>query len=89
MTAVDLEAIKVLFLAPDTLTLHGIPYDMRPGQQPGDLWRALRTEGWLWLGQPGWWGHLDRTEIALVKAWLAKHAEEVPQNPCEWSRVEG
>lgn len=33
-------AVKVLFRDPNTLALIGIPYRMRPGQQPGDLLRA-------------------------------------------------
>ena len=37
----NLESIKVLFRAPDSLTLYGISYDMREGQAPGDLWRAF------------------------------------------------
>ena len=36
----DLSQIKVLYRQPDTGVLWGIPYMMRPGQQPGDLWRA-------------------------------------------------
>lgn len=35
-----LALIRVLFRAPDTLCLYGIPYDMREGQQPSDLWQA-------------------------------------------------
>ena len=37
-----LRSIRVLFRAPDTLALYGIPYDMREGQSPGDLWRGRR-----------------------------------------------
>jgi hypothetical protein len=40
--SLNLDSIKVLFRAPDTLALYGVPYRMRPGQQPGDLWRAHR-----------------------------------------------
>ena len=36
-----LQAIRVLFRAP-TLALYGIPYDMREGQSPGNLWRGRR-----------------------------------------------
>lgn len=38
----DLSKIRVLFRAPDTLDLWGVPYDMRPGQSPRDLWQAPR-----------------------------------------------
>lgn len=36
----DLAAIKVIYRQPGTLALVGIPYDMRPGQQPRDLERG-------------------------------------------------
>lgn len=36
----QLSRIKVLWRQPDTLSLWGIPYDMRPGQSPYDLWRS-------------------------------------------------
>lgn len=38
----NLATIRVVYLAPDTLTLCGIPYEMRPGQNPSHLWRASR-----------------------------------------------
>lgn len=44
VTVSDLATICVLFRAPDTLTLYGIPYDMKPGQQPGDIWRGRRLQ---------------------------------------------
>jgi len=50
-----LSSIKVLYRQSDTLTLWGIPYDMRPGQQPGDLFRAARNYQPLpygWYGSP-------------------------------------
>lgn len=37
-----LASIRILYRRSDTLTLYGIPYLMRPGQQPGDLYRADR-----------------------------------------------
>jgi hypothetical protein len=83
-----LNTIKILFRAPDTLALYGVPYEMRPGQQPGDLWRAGRKEGWIWLGSPGWWGHLSHENQAAIKAFLAKHSDIIPNNPYEWDRIE-
>lgn len=41
---ISLGDIKVLFRAPDSLALYGIPYEMRPGQSPSDLWRGRRIE---------------------------------------------
>jgi hypothetical protein len=100
-----LSSIRILFMAPDTLTLWGIPYDMRPGQQPGDLWRAYRDWqpsdpryfggarmpklGWIYLGQPGWYGSMGPERVAEVKAFRAKHKGEVPESPNEWVRLEG
>lgn len=68
------------------MSLWGIPYDMRPGQQPGDLRRAHRDyvppppgwygskqidlSDWVWLGSPGWYGSMSREEQAEVKAFL-------------------
>ena len=40
----DLSEIKVLFRAPDSLALWGIPYEMRPGQAPRNLWDGNRRE---------------------------------------------
>jgi hypothetical protein len=40
ITSEMLASIRVLFRRDDSLCLYGIPYDMRPGQSPGDLWRA-------------------------------------------------
>lgn len=35
--------IRVLWRRPDTLTLYGIPYSMRPGQSPRDLYEGRRS----------------------------------------------
>lgn len=74
------------------------------GQQPGDLWRAYRDyeppppghygskqidiSDWVWLGTPGWFGHMTTEEIEVVKEFLAEHKDDVPGNPYEWSRIE-
>lgn len=42
--AIDLSSIRVLYRQPDTLALWGIPYDLRPGQSPRDLWNAPRPD---------------------------------------------
>ena len=80
----QLDSIKILFVAPDTLALWGVPYGMRRGQQPGDLWRARNTKGWIWLGSPGWWGNMPREDQAAVEAFLAKHSDSIPGGPYEW-----
>jgi hypothetical protein len=82
-----LQNIKILFRAPDTLALYGVPYEMRPGQQPGDLWRAGNTKGWIWLGSPGWWGNMSPDDQAEVQAFLSKHHDAIPGNPYEWDRL--
>ena len=104
MVTVDaLNKIKVLFRDPNTFALYGIPYKMRPGQAPGDLYRAHRdyvppeygTYGskqinindWIWLGSPGWYGHLTTTEQVLIQAFLSTLGELVPHGPYEWCEV--
>lgn len=112
ITDAMLASIRVLFRRDDSLCLYGITYDMRPGQSPGDIWRASKrhtpmttardwehaarwprsdfTSEWIWLGSPGWWGHMSRESQARVKAWLAVRAsrDEIPDGPFEWSRIE-
>lgn len=99
-----LSTIRILWRQPDLLTLWGIPYRMRPGQQPYDLWRAHRDwraprpghygshqidlSDWVPLGQPGWWGDRTRGEIATIEAFLARHKGNIPGNPCEWIEIE-
>ncbi len=86
ITEADLDSIKVLFRRDDSLELFGVPYLMRPGQSPRDIFRAGNTRGkWIWLGGPGWWGSMSKPEQALVKAFLVKHKDDVPTGPNEWS----
>lgn len=82
-----LAGIRVLWRQSDTMALYGIPYDMRPGQQPADLTRGSPTlppgtygakprapgprDDWLYLGSPGWWGSLSRGDQSAIVAWLA------------------
>jgi len=103
-TPASLDTILVLFRAPDTLLgLWGIPYRMRDGQQPGDIWRAHRdyvpppygTYGskapnisdWIYLGTPGWFGDMTEVRIAEIKAFLARLGDVVPGSPNEWAVV--
>lgn len=103
LTQEVLSTIKVLWRAPDHLALYGIPYELRPGQSPRDLWRAyheweapkpghygskrISLDDWVYLGNPGWFGTMTRPEIQLVEEFLAAHKQEVPGNPYEWSRL--
>ena len=86
MIADRLATIRVLYRAPDTLSLWGIPYGMRPGQQPRDLQRVGNTNGWIWLGCPGWWYSIPKADQDAITQWLA--ARDVPAWPCEWCTVD-
>lgn len=82
----NLDGIKVLWRQSDTMALYGIPYDMRPGQQPADLTRGSPALGygtygapyrapgpradWVWLGSPGWFGSLSPADISAVRSFL-------------------
>lgn len=85
-----LSKIKVLWRQPDTLTLWGLPYDLREGQSPKDLWESKFSvacleewgprapgphPGWAYLGSPGWFGGMDAARIEEVKQFLAALAE--------------
>jgi hypothetical protein len=99
----DLSTIRVLWRQPDTLALWGIPYEMRPGQSPRDLWRArdayvaprpghygskrVNLDDWIWLGQPGWFGSMSTERVTEVKAFIARHRADVPGNPYEWTTL--
>lgn len=53
ITPETLASIKVLWRQPDTLALWGIPYAMRAGQQPYDLWRSTSYPATLAQGISG------------------------------------
>ncbi len=86
-----LSEIKIIFCAPYTLGLYGIPYEMRRdvAQEPRHLWRFERTEGWIWLGTPGWYGSMTAETIERVKRYLDERRalDQIPRNPYEWCRV--
>lgn len=107
-----LREARVLWRQPDTLALWAIPYEMRPGQQPYDLWKSTTIEdtlarargiigatlptpgprdGWIWLGTPGWWGHLTGGQRWVIEAFLEPLREQglVPLGPCEWTKIGG
>lgn len=80
-----LATIRVIYCAPETLSLYGIPYEMRPGQAPRDIRTDLRGD-WIWLGSPGWWGMLSKIEQDHVRVFLDARAPKgtCPENPNEW-----
>lgn len=71
------------------------PRDLLPRHLSGDLtlrkpWHRedyTPPSPWIWLGSPGWWGHLTKEEQALISAFLAKHRENVPGSAHEWSTL--
>jgi hypothetical protein len=98
----DFGTLRVLFRCPTSFTLWGIPYEMRSGQQPGDLYRAAWPGGrgsslprkveraapadWVYLGSPGWFQGSEAYQ-ARVREFLAT-LETVPGHPWEWCAVE-
>jgi len=103
----DLASIRVLWRRPDSMELWGIPYPMRPGRSPRDLWESTwipdtcktaagylgrfltvpgPRDGWIWLGCPGWWGHLPEEHQAAIQTYLKplKAQGLVPGGPGEW-----
>lgn len=86
-TSENLARVRVLFRQSDLMSLWGIPYEMRPGgQQPRDIDERWRDD-WIWLGQPGWFGSMSADEIATTKEFLAKHTDEIPRGPNEWTTL--
>ncbi|TXH08188.1 MAG: hypothetical protein E6R04_11505 [Spirochaetes bacterium] len=67
------------------MCLYGIPYRMRPGQDPKDILSKYRDD-WIWLGTPGWWSNLPIARIEEIKAYLKPLYEKklVPLGPHEW-----
>jgi len=102
----NMKKIKVfaLFRAPDTMALWGVTHPLRPGQSPGDLFRAQRDWtppppgtvgsskqphlGWVWLGSPGWWGSMPKERRKLVEEFAEKHPTLIPESPFEWTDLE-
>lgn len=92
--ALPLDTIRILFRAPDTLGLYGIPYGMRKdiGQEPRHLWQAAqRRADDMYKLRPGNpvgpnptadWIHIAEDEPDN-RAWLST-LDDVPQNPYEW-----
>jgi hypothetical protein len=81
--------IKVLYRQADTMSLWGVPYEMKSGQAPRNIIDGNdgRIPGdWIYLGGPGWWGNLSKDRQEEIQAFLEK--QDVPQWPCEWSEVD-
>jgi len=103
MNNAPLESIRVLYRVGDATELWGIPYDMRPGQSPRDLWKAhheyvpprpgwygsrqISLSDWIYLGSPGWYGSLPCERVEQIKTFLEKFKEYVPGWPHEWARL--
>ena len=81
-----LASIQVLYRQADTLSLWGLPYQMRPGQGPKDIRTEYRGD-WIWLGCPGWWCGMSREDQMLVQAFLHIYKDLVPEGPNEWSSL--
>jgi hypothetical protein len=100
--ALPLDTVQVLYRDRE-MQLWGIPYKMRPGQQPRDLQDAhhdyvppryghygskqTSIADWIWLGSPGWWGHYNKEQQEDIKDFLKMNREYVPQGPYEWSEL--
>lgn len=92
-TRESLASIKIVYCAPDTLALYGIPYEMRRdvGQAPRHLWECARNKPRTMrqgLDVLADWIPLDERD-PLVKAWLASVRERdgLPGWPHEWVRL--
>ena len=98
----ELAKIRVLY-RDGNLGLWGIPYDMRPGQAPRDIYRAhaeyvpprpgwygskqVSIADWIWLGSPGWYGSKTSEQVEAIKAFLERYDPLVPGSWHEWSRL--
>lgn len=84
-TPENLAKVRVLYRQDDTLSLWGIPYEMRAdcNQSPRNIDKHWRGD-WIWLGTPGWYGDMNADEKQLVKDFLTAHKDDEPQNPHEW-----
>ncbi len=95
---IDYSKIVVLYRRDDSLELYGIPYDMRPGQQPRDIAEGARRyydrrAGGRVREAPSRdftadWIRLGvpGRETPETIAWLAA-LEDIPGGPHEWCRV--
>lgn len=88
---IDLSQIKVLWRQPDTMALWGIPYEMRSGQSPKDIWKSHHDwepplfghygskqtdiSDWVYLGNPGWWGNIPTEDYTVIQEFLDKTKE--------------
>ena len=84
----DLDSVQILFRQNDTMSLWGLPHGLRPGQSPRDLQEVNNTKGWIWLGTPGWWGSISRSDIEKIRKFLEGVGDMVPFHPGEWSTVD-
>lgn len=81
----DLKQIRVLYRKDDSLTLYGIPYEMKPGQAPKDILERYRG-AWFYLGEPGWYGNMTTWQMKTVRDFVDRLEAQglVPNGPHEW-----
>jgi hypothetical protein len=77
----------VLWRQPDILTLWGIPYAMRPGQSPADIFAAQPFPRPGWLGSSGRAAGPREGWRIISAGEAASYGDAVPQAPGEWSRL--
>ena len=63
----------------------GIPYEMRPGQQPRDI---LGRDNWVWLGSPGWYGSMSADQRAIAVDFMNKYKNEMTWYEGAWIDLE-
>jgi hypothetical protein len=88
----NLTTIKVLY-RDRNLALWGIPYKMKTyeecgggrGQEPRDLDNAGNHKGWIYLGNPGWYGAMSPEEQIQIKNFLED--QDPPGSYPEWCEV--
>lgn len=61
----------------------GIPYQMRPGQQPLDILEKYRGE-WTYLGGAGWYSSMTTPEMEAAKAFVAQHRHKITAYEGAW-----
>lgn len=101
--AFALGAVRLLWRQPDSGALWGLPYEMRRGQSPYDLWRAehefvplpqgtygskkIDLSDWVYLGGAG--PYASKEDRILVEAFLdpLRDKDLIPLNSCEWTRL--
>ena len=77
----DLSKIKVLLWHDGAFW--GIPYQMKPGQQPLDILEKYRGD-WVYLGGAGWYGSMTEIHMTAAKAFVAQHRHKITAYEGSW-----